>query len=129
VQCTAVCKEEKLAESAFRDVYNAYVRNAKAVGREFSLTYEWCRDAFQKPCFYCSSPPLFGYRGRTKAAVNGLDRVDTRGGYTEGNVVTCCRFCNFAKGPRSRESFEAWLYRVRHNGQPQDVVVEFTARG
>ena len=33
-------------------------------------------------------------------------------GYVPGNVVSCCRFCSFAKSDRSTEDFLLWVRRL-----------------
>lgn len=70
----------------------------------------------QQRCHYCDSPPIVFYKklkSREGVTYNGIDRVDSSGGYTLNNVVTCCKFCNFAKSRWSVEEFTAWLDRVR----------------
>jgi hypothetical protein len=36
---------------------------------------------------------------------HGIDRVDSSGGYTSGNVVGCCARCNFVKHDRNWKEF------------------------
>ena len=43
---------------------------------------------------------------------NGVDRVDSSKGYTKGNSVPCCKFCNFAKHTMSESDFYQWVKRV-----------------
>ena len=44
--------------------------------------------------------------------VNGIDRVDSKVGYTESNSVSCCKYCNFAKHTMSEDEFYKWIRRV-----------------
>lgn len=39
---------------------------------------------------------------------NGIDRIDSKIGYVEGNVISCCKYCNMAKMDRSQEEFLKW---------------------
>jgi len=58
-------------------------------------------------CFYC------GKKGNTKLGDSrynntltcGLDRVDNNLGYISGNVVACCKKCNFGKRTMSKKEF------------------------
>ena len=36
---------------------------------------------------------------------NGIDRVDNKKCYVSGNVVSCCKFCNYAKNMNILEEF------------------------
>lgn len=70
--------------------YSRLKYEAKRRGLEFTLT----RDEFiairtGAVCHYCGgSLPEYGY---------GIDRVNSRDGYTRENVVPCCRLCNTVK--------------------------------
>lgn len=43
---------------------------------------------------------------------NGIDRIDSSMGYVEGNVVSCCKYCNMAKSNRSTQEFLEWVEQV-----------------
>ena len=36
--------------------------------------------------------------------------------YKAKDVVTACKFCNFAKSKGTQEDFMAWIERVKNNG-------------
>jgi len=58
-------------------------------------------------CHYCGSKPN---------PYNGIDRVDNKISYEIGNVVPCCKTCNFAKHTMSESEFFDWISRVsKHN--------------
>jgi hypothetical protein len=44
---------------------------------------------FSKPCEYCTYAPEAGDK------LNGLDRVDSKGKYSDNNTVACCSTCNY----------------------------------
>ena len=44
--------------------------------------------------------------------INGIDRIDSKIGYTEENSVSCCKYCNFAKHTMSEDEFYKWIRRV-----------------
>lgn len=88
-----------LRNQAWRD----YRRNARTRALLFTVTKEQFNALLFLPCAYCGAPP---------APRNGVDRVNNALGYTLGNIVTCCRTCNIAKGKLSVVEFTEWAARV-----------------
>jgi len=43
---------------------------------------------------------------------NGIDRIDSDGGYTPDNIVACCKKCNIAKSDMTTDDFLAWIRRI-----------------
>jgi hypothetical protein len=49
--------------------------------------------------------------------LNGIDRLDSKVGYVEENVVSCCADCNFAKQRLSKSQFLDLVKRIAiHQG-------------
>ena len=46
---------------------------------------------------------------------NGIDRVDSKKGYSKDNSVACCKHCNFAKNSMTKQEFFIWIKRVYEN--------------
>lgn len=98
----------------FRDKRNAYSKTPNARfgayrndarqrnGIEFAITKDEFMLFWQKPCFYCGDI----------VATIGLDRVDNSRGYVLGNVVSCCKTCNFSKHALGRDEFIAHCEKV-----------------
>jgi hypothetical protein len=91
-----------------RNARNQYQQGARRRG----LTWELSAEAFEalvaEDCSYCgAAPPPDG--------INGVDRVDSRAGYTEDNVVTACALCNYAKRDQPVEAFIAWAKRIANH--------------
>jgi len=109
------CRDVKAVWSPVRALYASYKRNAEKSGRDFALTKGQFSNLLDNDCFYCDSPPMQTYskKGmRETLTYNGIDRVDNSKGYTLDNVVTACKFCNFAKNVGDAGEFELWLDRV-----------------
>jgi hypothetical protein len=91
---------------------------AKKDNIECSLTVKQYTDVASRNCHYCNTAAISVTRDTCKlvpkryAKLNGLDRVDSSGGYHLDNVVSCCKICNFAKGTLSEELFKEWITRV-----------------
>lgn len=64
-------------------------------------------------CFYCGDEPLNVFRSRNGICTyNGIDRVDNTEGYTDSNVVTCCRKCNIAKNTMTQVEFLSLVEKI-----------------
>jgi hypothetical protein len=102
-------------ESSFRKLFRDRQREAVHKGREWALTKSEFRSLTASPCHYCGVPPRQSYHGIEAFGpyiYNGLDRLDSSGGYTAKNVVPCCWTCNMAKNAQSLTDFIAWIKRV-----------------
>ncbi len=82
---------------------NTYKRRAKIKGFAYELTDSEFEALVLGRCHYC---------GREASGVNGIDRIDSSGGYILGNVVTACGQCNIAKNDYSLAEFREWVLRV-----------------
>ena len=89
-------------------LYN-YKNRAIKKGREFSLTEDHFRQLITSDCHYCGDPPsnkAFNSKfPDDKFIYNGIDRKDSKLGYTIDNVVACCGNCNYAKSDLTQEEF------------------------
>lgn len=78
-----------------------YKGSAKRRGYSWSLSNEKAVGLFSGNCEYCG-----------QVGPNGIDRLDNTVGYEDGNVVSCCSTCNYAKKDMTMEKWTAWLDRV-----------------
>lgn len=103
---------------------HAYKTGAKIRNLSWELTNEQVTELMLQDCSYCGYEP--NNVAKPQAAnkkneenpkrwfiCNGIDRIDNSQGYTLGNTVTCCKFCNRAKGKGSLKEFLSWLDHVR----------------
>jgi hypothetical protein len=65
------------------------------------------------PCTYCGYAP-----GATKG---GIDRVDSKGGYTPDNVAPCCWPCNLMKNSMRLDLWLAHLRRIVRHASATDA--------
>jgi hypothetical protein len=82
-------------------IFSEYRSSAKSRGLAFSLSEAEFAAMWGKPCFYC---------GASLAKI-GLDRLSSAIGYIRGNIVSCCRKCNYMKHTMEAEDF------ISHCGQ------------
>jgi hypothetical protein len=80
-----------------------YRKSARLKGIEHQMSDVKMLEFLKSDCFYCGAQPN---------PLNGIDRVDNSRGYVDGNVVTACRICNYAKRDMSLEEFKTWILQV-----------------
>jgi hypothetical protein len=84
-----------------RGKYASYKSQAKQRGFSFDLTLSQFSGLRSKCCNYCGSKKL-----------SGVDRVDSRLGYSLDNCVPCCGICNMMKGTLSVDKFMKVIDRI-----------------
>lgn len=103
-------------------VYHSYTSTARKKGMAFNLTREQVHQLTSSLCYYCGVPPSrrrthngsVSDKARTHGEYryNGIDRIDSHQGYIDGNVVPCCKDCNYGKSTMTTSEFLAWIERV-----------------
>jgi hypothetical protein len=85
--------------------------NAKARNLEFSISKPYYESIAKNNCHYCNKEPKQDAQNSVSRcpSYNGLDRINPDYGYVEGNVVSCCKYCNYAKHDLSVKEFKDWL--------------------
>ena len=109
--CGCFLKSLPVGGAAFNAVYENIKRGAIRRGLVLDLTKEQVRILAKKPCYYCGCSPkqVSKSYGRGDFIYNGLDRIDNTIGYLLGNVVPCCKKCNFAKNTMPINVFREWI--------------------
>ena len=103
-----------LGVSARNEIFHRYKAQAKYRNLPWALTKEQFTALVSGICHYCGVPPCTMWtRGPVPFAYNGVDRKDNAVGYLEGNVVSCCKTCNWAKGRVGYNEFIAYLERIK----------------
>lgn len=101
--------------SCRQQILNGYKKHSKEYNREWNISDELAFELFDKPCHYCGiefSNERYIISKNIVYRYNGIDRVNNDIGYIEGNVVTCCKKCNFAKGSMGYLEFIDWGIRL-----------------
>lgn len=100
-----------------RDILRSYKSGAKDRNRTWNISDDEATFLFESDCHYCGMAPSnrAHSQGRVPYYYNGIDRIDNKIGYESGNVIPCCRRCNFAKGTSNYADFINWAKRIgRH---------------
>ena len=119
IECSSKSRAAKIRkpDQHVKYMFSYYLKNANKRSLNFSLTLEDVRTLISGECFYCGSAPKHG-SGCAKRMfhdampANGIDRVDSRIGYTVDNCVSCCFDCNRSKGNRTVDEFIAWAKKL-----------------
>ena len=93
-------------------LYSKYRRKAIKRGYDFLISLELFTSLIRSNCHYCGSLPMNSFEYDRDFLYNGVDRVDNDLGYVDGNVVTCCKWCNQAKSTMSYAQFVDYISRV-----------------
>jgi hypothetical protein len=106
--CRACGQRERWGTRPFEAMLRLVSRRAMEAKREFTLSYEeFVVIAQVGTCHYCGAPVRI--RPYVCTGIGGsyqLDRKDNSKGYVAGNVVSCCKRCNYAKG--NRFTYSEW---------------------
>lgn len=106
-------------QSALNGLIHRYKANARIRGINWFLTKQECIDLFQANCHYCGIEPkqLYQTIGHSNNITsiyrhNGIDRINSNNDYKISNVVTSCKWCNYAKRDRTQQEFYDWARRL-----------------
>lgn len=99
---------------ALNEIYSSYRGNAKQKNRVFELTKEQVMHLIQLNCYYCGIKPSLKrvLKLNREFYHNGIDRINTKKGYTLDNVVPCCYNCNLIKWDFTVEEFLQNVARI-----------------
>jgi hypothetical protein len=107
------CDQYRLRVPPWKYLWHTYKLSAQRADRVFELSEERFSQLVTSDCEYCGaapSQPMSAGRRRKNPIYdtfrwNGIDRVDSRVGYTPENTVACCPTCNQMKSDRTYEEF------------------------
>lgn len=105
-------------------LHTAYKQDAKRSNRLFEIELENFTKLINSNCHYCGIEPYLIRSNKTKSvtkALNGVDRIDSKKGYIEGNVVACCPTCNRAKMAMSLKEFKNWINRIYNHINNKEI--------
>ena len=101
--------------SKYKALYSHYRKNAKRRDIPFDLTIDEVKHIVHQPCHYCGAIESDTFSNMNRGYLirhNGMDRINSTGGYEATNVVPCCKTCNFAKLTMTQSEFYDWIKRV-----------------
>lgn len=119
-------KDRELALWKFLYSSTIKKRNKEKGFTQTDITIERFIEISKQKCFYCGQEPQNIVkdisRSRKKILVssttikfNGLDRINSKEGYFNNNVITCCEKCNRAKNTMTQKEFKEWIVKVYNN--------------
>lgn len=91
--------------------------SCKSKGRTLNLSLDEIDAIIHQPCYYCGGIDTRQLsRGRT-SRFNSIDRLDSNGDYSPGNVVSCCGKCNIMKNRFTPEEFIGQCIAIASHSQ------------
>jgi hypothetical protein len=116
VDYTAIRNRKYPGNVARNNLVSNYRNGARDRGFCWELTHDQCETLFLQRCHYCGILPSRTTKSKHEAFTwNGIDRIDSKLGYTTENTVTCCYNCNYAKRDMSKADFLAWINRISNH--------------
>jgi hypothetical protein len=111
-------------EAAFNVLFATYRSSAEIRGLIFELTKDQVRVLTKQNCFYCGKAPTSVYRPNISNGYlyNGIDRRNNLLGYVLGNVVSCCKLCNWMKNAFEETTFLSHCASVANYQQRKECV-------
>ena len=96
-----------LRKYTFRKVLYQYKHDAKRRGLSWQLSNEEFKHLTSSPCYFTGKLPSTAMEAASGEIYmyNGVDRLDSKEGYTLKNCVPCCTEVNFMKRNLPYEKF------------------------
>lgn len=112
-------RRKKSADIFVTQLFSSYQSKSRERKIDFLLSFDDFKALIQKPCHWCGAEPGYrssrfnrGERSSVGMIAHGIDRIDSNGGYTYDNVVSCCKQCNWAKLNWDADVFVSWILRA-----------------
>jgi hypothetical protein len=111
-----------------KSLFRKYKRSAGVRGLSFEVDFDFFLQTIKGACNYCGcQPSQFLNSSREGIYYNGIDRLDGKVGYRVGNIVACCKSCNYLKWSKDEETFIVWLKRCyEHLSRSVSEEIEMT---
>jgi hypothetical protein len=114
------CVEGRLFPDAFMKYnadYSRYVISAHNKELKFKLSRELFYVLTKNECYLCG-------KENTKKHQNGLDRIDSKEGYIESNLKSCCGNCNYMKSNYEYKTFVDKCLMIYNHNKIENVAIE-----
>ena len=101
-------------EAAFNLLFASYRCAAENRSLVFGIDKPYFRELTQRECFYCGKEPKQVCKPELSGGYtyNGIDRRNNAIGYVVGNVVSCCKLCNWMKNQFEETIFLDHVKRI-----------------
>lgn len=92
-------------------------KGAYSRGFNFDLSDEEAKKLLSRECYYCGNNDYIG-----------LDRIDSTKGYTLGNTVSCCKYCNLMKNNLQYDLFLTQINKIFKHRINNSTTIENTEK-
>ena len=94
--------DKNLFEFSQNGLYVKFKCDAEQKNKNNELTEKMYNFIINQPCHYCKNSQS---ANTGCVGARGIDRIDSSTGYIIGNVVPCCKTCNYFKNDLTTENF------------------------
>jgi hypothetical protein len=101
--------------AAFNSLLYQYKRRTTKKNLDWALSDEEFELLTSRPCHYCGVKPnqaIHNSPSNGSYIYNGIDRINSKSGYTSKNCVSCCKRCNYAKREISSAEFKTMIQKI-----------------
>ncbi len=114
------------SDALLRIQHNRIKQRHRRLGHKTQpISFQDFKDVVLQPCCYCGLPFSKEYKDKNVSnnklisneilKCNGLDRKNSKLGYTKRNVVSCCITCNTIKSDMHNQDWQEWIKRfIKH---------------
>lgn len=114
-----------LGEANAHKLYGQYKRDAKRRNYVFEITEEYFLSMTKQDCSYCGESPSTSIENKNSNGAyiyNGVDRKNSKEGYTIKNCTPCCSICNDAKGTMDYNEFLNHIEKIHNNSIKRNII-------
>jgi hypothetical protein len=99
--------------AGWRQLWQMHVQSCLRRDLSNQITINQFRELSERSCSYCGGSPLLrDYTRSGNIHANGIDRVDSKLGYIEGNLVPACGICNRMKTGMTADEFKQHAAKI-----------------
>jgi len=107
-----------------KNQYSQLKKRDRVMGFDCVIDFEYFVGLVKNKCRYCGLGHSKEIEDRLNESMggkrlsnhilkcNGIDRIDSKKGYTKENSASCCKYCNIAKHTMMEDEFFKWVKRV-----------------
>ena len=117
---TAENKYQISKTKSYRNKISNIRSNARLRNLDINLSDEEIKEFLDSNCYYCGCEKAFG-----------IDRIDSKKGYTKDNCVPCCKICNIMKNKFDLDLFLDKIIKIYnrfHNKSSTTISKESTSQ-
>lgn len=111
--CETNYNSDKRDNVRLQFLYRSFKKVAEKRGKDSDIDIRTFLRLISSDCSYCGAPPKISSIYKYQMYKNGIDRIDSKKGYTIDNSRPCCYICNVMKSDLSEIDFFSHIERIK----------------